>query len=109
MNQAVTEMGGMATRDVADAVDDLFFRCIDSTDPVKAFGGAAALVQRLAQAPAGEHFAHLAAALTAQTLMLTMIRTNHPQRAKGHGDTRDLELRAFYAAQRHARSRLRPS
>lgn len=99
----------MSSRDVIGAVDDLFVRCIASTDPVKAFRRATTLVRRMAKAPDGEHFEHLAAALTEQTLMLAMIRTNHPHRAKGHGQTRDLELQAFYAAQRNARSRLRPS
>ena len=99
----------MAHRDVIGAVDDLFVRCIASTDPLKAFRRAAVLVQRLAKASDGAHYAHLAAALTEQTRFLTLIRTNHPQRAKGHGHTRDLELGAFYEAERTARSRQRPS
>jgi hypothetical protein len=47
----------MATRNVTDAIDALFVRCIASQNSLKAFQHAATLVHRLARMPEHEHSA----------------------------------------------------
>jgi hypothetical protein len=88
----------MGTTAVADAVDALFVKCISSVDSLRAFRKAALLVQRLAQTPEREHFAHLAAALDAQQRVLQTLRKNQRYQVSQHARARDRELRAFYEA-----------
>jgi hypothetical protein len=95
------------TSDVTtDAVDALFVRCIASADSLRAFRKAASRVKRLSETLDREHFAHLAAALDAQTVALETLRGNQRAQMSEHMQRRDRELDAFYAAHAEARSAL---
>jgi hypothetical protein len=93
----------MGTHGVMDAVDSLFVRCISSADSLKAFQKAASLVAHLSRTQDREHFAHLAAALDAQKLVLQTLRKNQRQQSHQHAQRRDRALKAFYQAHEAAR------
>jgi len=90
----------MGTRNVRDAVDALFVRCIACNDSMKAFGKAAAMVHRLARDTRRENLAHLACALDEQHRFLQLVRAKCSRQATEHRILRDRELNAFYRAQR---------
>ena len=66
----------MATKNVTDAVNALFVRCIASENSLKTFQHAASLVHRMARAPRQACWEHLAVALDEQVHFLRMLRTN---------------------------------
>lgn len=90
----------MATKNVNDAVDALFVRCISSSNCLKTFQHAASLVHRMARAPRQACWEHLAVALDEQVNFLRMLRTNHGWQANLHAARRDSALNAFYRAHR---------